>query len=93
MQSGLFKNETEPGMLQSSVQQTRVLQEFQKHKPCATDYVSFLFLPLELFADCMFADRAGLGHSRPNLVFETRNNFFWNAPLSEKFKTYRINAM
>ena len=92
MQSGLFKNETGPGMLQSSVQQTKVLQEFQRHKPCATDFVSFLFLPFELFADCMFAEGAGLGDSRPNLVFETRNNFFRNALLSEKFKTYR-NAM
>ena len=40
------------GMLQSSVQQTRVLQE-----PCATGYVSFLSLLYELFADCMFVER------------------------------------
>ena len=44
-------------MLQSSVQYTRVLQEYQRHKPCATDYVSFLSLFCELFADCMFAER------------------------------------
>ena len=56
-QSGLYENEIVPGILQSSIQQIRVLQKHQMHKPCATDYVPFLSLIYELFADCTFVKR------------------------------------
>ena len=54
--SGLFGNEIGPGVLQSKAQQTRLLQECQRHKPCATDYVSILSLLCEIFADCVFVE-------------------------------------
>ena len=50
-QSGLSGEKIGPGVLHSRVQQTSVLQEYQRHKQCATNYVS-LFLFCELFADC-----------------------------------------
>ena len=75
-QSGLFENEIGAGVLQSSVQQTGVLQEYQRHKPCATDYMSFPSLFYELFTNCMFVN-AGLDYSRSNLVFETDNDFIF----------------
>ena len=54
-------------MLQSSVQQARLLHEYQRHKSCAIDCASFLSLFYELFADCMSVRllNAGLEHSRP----------------------------
>ena len=42
MQSGLFKNEIKPGVLLSSVQQTRVLQDFQRLKVSATNFALIL---------------------------------------------------
>ena len=54
MQSGLLENETGPGVLQSSAHQTRVLQEYQRHKPRVTDYVSILSSLCESIADCIF---------------------------------------
>ena len=56
-QYGLFENDIGPGVLQSSVYQTRALQEYQKHIPCATYYVSILSMLCEIFADCMFVER------------------------------------
>ena len=57
MQPGLFENQIRPGVLQSTVQQTRVLHEYQKHKPHATDYVSMLSLRYEILANCVFVER------------------------------------
>ena len=51
-QSRMFENEIGPGVLQSSVRQTRVLQEYQRHKPRATDSVRVV----RNFADYMFVD-------------------------------------
>ena len=42
IQSGLFENEIRPGVLQSSIQQTRVLQDFQRLKVFSTNYVLIL---------------------------------------------------
>ena len=42
MHSGLFENEIRPGVLWSSVQLTRALQDFQRLKVFATDYVLIL---------------------------------------------------
>ena len=56
-QSGMFKNEIRSGLLQSSVRQTRVLQEYQMRKPRATDYVLILSVLCEIFADFMFPER------------------------------------
>ena len=36
-ESGLFETEIGHGVLQFSVQQTRVLQEYQRHKQCTTN--------------------------------------------------------
>ena len=73
-QSGLFGNEIGPGVLQSSVQQTRVLQEYQRHKPCATDYVSFCpYFMNYLQIVCLL--HARLEHSMSDLVFGTCTNF------------------
>ena len=47
-QSALIENEIGPGILCSSVQQIRALQKYQRHKPCATDYVSILSLLCEI---------------------------------------------
>ena len=55
-QSGMFENEIGPGLLESSVRQTHALQEYQRHRPCATDYVSILSMFSEIFADCMFLE-------------------------------------
>ena len=56
VQSGMFENEIGPVMLQSSVRQTQVLQEYQRHKPRATDYVSLLSVLCEMFADFTFVE-------------------------------------
>ena len=56
-QSGLFENEIEPGVLHSSVQQTRALDEYEMYKPSATDYVSILSGLRDILADCMFVER------------------------------------
>ena len=42
VQSGLLESEIGPEVLQSSVQTTCVLQERQRHKSKATDYISIL---------------------------------------------------
>ena len=42
MQSRLFENEIRPEVLLSSVQQTRALQDFQRLKVFATNYVLIL---------------------------------------------------
>ena len=57
MQSGLFENEIERGVLRSSVQQARALHEYQKHKPCTTHYVSVLSLIYEILSDCTLVER------------------------------------
>ena len=55
-QSGLFENEIGPGVLNSSIQQIRLLEEYQMHKPSVTEYVSILSKFCEIFADCMFSE-------------------------------------
>ena len=66
MQSGLLENEIGTGVLQSSIQQTRALQEYQKHKPSVTGYVSVLSVLCRIFADCLFLERwAGALHVKP----------------------------
>ena len=42
MQSELLENEIRPGVLLSSVQRTRALQDFQRLKVFATNYVLIL---------------------------------------------------
>ena len=42
------------------IQETRVLQEHQRHKPCATDNVPLLSLFYELFADFILVVRCFL---------------------------------
>ena len=56
MQSRLFENEIGRGVFQSSVQQTRSLEEYQKYEPCARPYVSGLSLLCEIFANCMLVE-------------------------------------
>ena len=69
----MFENEIGPGVLQSSVRQTRVLQEYQRHKPHATDYMSILPVLCEILQIiCLLI--TGLEHPRSNLVFEMRDN-------------------
>ena len=51
----MFGNKIGPGALQSSIWQTQVLQEYQRQKPRATDYVSILSMLCEI-ADCMFVE-------------------------------------
>ena len=63
-QSGMFENEIGPGVLQTNMQQRRVLQDFKRHKSCSTDYVSFLPPFYKLFADCMVAEH-WTRHSSP----------------------------
>ena len=76
MQSGLFENEIGPGILKVNVQKTCVLQECQRHKAKATDYVLILsFLSGILARERLL--RARLVHSRSNLVFEIRNDFIF----------------
>ena len=71
MQSRLFENEIRTGVLQSSVQTTCPLQEYQRHKFC-----SILFLLSGILAEaCLF--NAKLEHSRSNLVYEIRNDFIF----------------
>ena len=53
----MFENEIGPGLLQSSVRQARVLQEYQRHETSATDYVSILSVLCEIFADFMLFER------------------------------------
>ena len=44
----LFENKIRPGVLQSGIEQTRVLQEYQRYKPrTVTDYMSILSLLCE----------------------------------------------
>ena len=74
MQTELFEKEIGPGVLQSSVRKACVLQECQRHKGKATNYISILsFLSGILAAECLL--NAKLEHSRSNLVFDIRYNF------------------
>ena len=75
-QSGMFENEIGPGVLQSSVRQTRLLQEYQRHKPRVTDCMSIPFVLCEILQIiCLLI--TGPEHSRPNLVFELLDNFIF----------------
>ena len=47
-QSGMFGNEVGPGVLQSSVRQTRMLQEYQRQELCATDCVDSVRVVLSI---------------------------------------------
>ena len=68
MQFGLFENEIRPGVLWSSIQQTRVLQDFQWSKVFATKYVLILsFLWEFLQSVCLL--NGGLDNS--SLIFKT----------------------
>ena len=68
MQSGLSENEIGPGVLESSVQQARLLQHYQKHKSYQAGYVSTVSLLFGILAkQCLLDTR--LKHSRSNLVF------------------------
>ena len=53
----MSENAIGPGLLQSSFRQTRVLQEYQRQKPRATDYVSILSVLCEIFADLIVVER------------------------------------
>ena len=56
-QSGMFENEIGLGVLQSSVQQARVLLEYQMQEPHATDYMHVdSVCVVRNFADYMFVD-------------------------------------
>ena len=57
VQSGLFENEIGPGVLMSSVQKTCVLQEHQRHKAEATEYVSILSFSSGILAGKYFIKR------------------------------------
>ena len=75
-QSGMFENEIGSGVLQSSVRQTRVLQEYQRHKPCPTDYMSILSVLCQILQIiCLLI--TGPEHPGPSLVFEMRDNFIF----------------
>ena len=56
-------------MLQSGVQQMRLLQGCERQKPRATDYASILSLLCEIFADCVLLNTE-LEHSRARLVLK-----------------------
>ena len=80
VQSELCETEIVPGMLQSSVQKACVLQERQRHKPKATDYISILsFFSWNFFEECLLYARhhARLKHSRSNFVFDIRQDFIF----------------
>ena len=54
VQSWLTENEIGPGVLQSSIQKTCVLQEIQRHKAKTTDYTSILsFMSGILARECL----------------------------------------
>ena len=75
-QSEMFENKIGPGVLQSSVRQTRELQEYEKHKPGATDYIIVDSVRVvRNFAEYMFVDYWRPEHPRSNLVFEMCDNF------------------
>ena len=75
-QSRLFEDEIGPGVIQSGVQQTRVLQEYQRYKPRAANYVSTLSLFCQIFQILYFFNTR-LEHSRTNLVFEMRHGIIF----------------
>ena len=72
----MCENEIGLGVLQSSVRQTRVLQEYQRYKLRPTDYVSILSVLCETFVDFMLFN-TGPEYSRSHLVFEVHNNFIF----------------
>ena len=72
----MFENDIRPGVLQSSIRQTRVLQEYQRHKPGATDYVSILSVLCKIL-QILCILKTGPEHSRSNLVFEMLDNFIF----------------
>ena len=51
----MFENEIRLGLLQSSVRQTWVLQEYERYKPRA-DHVSIVSVLCEIFADGIFVE-------------------------------------
>ena len=56
-QSGMFENEIGPRVLQSSIRQARVTQEYEWYNPCATDFVAAILSVLfEIFSDFMFVE-------------------------------------
>ena len=92
MQFGVFKNEIGPGVLKSSVQQIRTVQECQRHKPRATDYVLVLSLLYEILQIACFFN-AELEYSKPNLVFEIRNNLLSRILYSVRWYTFQIRFL
>ena len=75
VQSGLFKTEIGPGLLKSSVQKKCILQERQRYKAEATEYVLILsFFSGVLAGKCLL--NARLERSRSSLVVDTRYNLF-----------------
>ena len=87
--SGMLENEIRPGVLQSSVRHTRVLQEYQKRKSRAADYVSILFvLPDFLRILCLL--NIGSEQSRSNLVFEMHNNFICGMLYESDVQCYHV---
>ena len=75
-QSGMFENEIGPRVFQSSARQTRVLQEYQRHTPRVTDYISILSVLCEILQIiCLLI--TGPEHPRSNLVFEMCDDFIF----------------
>ena len=72
----MFENEIGPRVLQSSTQQTRVLQEYQRHTPRATDYMSILSVLCEILQIICLLITAP-EHPRSNHVFEMRDYFIF----------------
>ena len=72
----MFENEIGPGVLQSSVRQTRVLQKYQKHKPRATDSVLILSVLCEIMHILCLLN-TGSEHSGSDLIFKMSDNFIF----------------
>ena len=71
-QSGMFENEIGPRILQSSIQQTRALEEYKRHKLSATRFVSTLSKCCVKFSQIVCFLNTGLELFRSNLVLEIR---------------------
>ena len=77
MHSGLFGNEIKPGAFEhSSIQQTRALQDSQRLKVFATNYVLILSFLGEFLQSVCFLN-GGLENSRSSLIFKMRNKFIF----------------
>ena len=72
----MSENEIGPGVLQSSVWKTRVLQKYQRHKPRATDSVLILSVLCEIMHILCLLN-TGSEHSGFDLIFEMRDNFIF----------------